>query len=101
MTLPDQQKPLVAKEPFMNIFRELKDIKAEIRILKDREESIKLSLSEGMGDHQYVCNDEGTIILTYKFYKRNFFDIKQFEQDNEKLYNDYIKTSEVRTLRIR
>lgn len=77
---------------------ELRQLKEEIKVLEEREKAVKQSIADKIGNAECICNNEGTVIATYKFQVQQRFNTQLFKQTHQELYDNYLEDKEVRTL---
>jgi predicted phage-related endonuclease len=89
--LPDTVADLIAQ---------LKHVKSELASYKALEDKLKAELCDLIGPNE-TATIGGTVVATWKGYKRDWFDSKRFQSENPDLYNQYVKTTTSRTLRLK
>lgn len=87
-------------EMVRDLIARLKHVKSELSSYKQLEDQLKAELCELIGPHE-TATVEGSVVATWKGYKRDWFDAKKFQAENPDLYNQYVKTTTSRTLRLK
>lgn len=75
------------------------DIAAQIKNLKEAEDTLKASLCQQLGDAEFGTVD-GTVVVSWKTAKRTAFDQKRFEAEHPALAQKFKKTTTYRTFKI-
>lgn len=83
-----------------DLIAQLKHVKSELASYKQMEDRLKAELCELIGPNE-TATINGTVVATWKGYKRDWFDTKKFQAENPGLYEQYLKTSTSRTLRLK
>lgn len=78
----------------------LRHVKNELASYKALEDQLKAELCELIG-HADTAVHNGNVLATWKAQSRRFFDSKRFQLDNPELADQYMKTSSIRTLRLK
>lgn len=78
----------------------LRHVKTELASYKALEDQLKAELCELIGENE-SATIHGKVVATWKGYKRDWFDSKRFQAENPDLYNQYVKTTTSRTLRLK
>lgn len=92
---PVELEPSVAE-----LIAQLKHVKSELASYKALEDKLKAELCDLIGPNDSATIG-GTVVATWKGYKRDWFDSKRFQSENPDLYNQYVKTTTSRTLRLK
>lgn len=92
---PVELAPSVAE-----LIAQLKHVKSELASYKAMEDRLKAELCDLIGPNDSATIN-GAVVATWKGYKRDWFDAKRFQSENPDLYNQYVKTTTSRTLRLK
>ena len=92
---PVELEPSVAE-----LIAQLKHVKSELASYKQLEDKLKAELCDLIGPNE-TATINGAVVATWKGYKRDWFDSKRFQAENPDLYEQYLKTSTSRTLRLK
>jgi predicted phage-related endonuclease len=92
---PVELNPSVAE-----LIAQLKHVKSELSSYKAMEDRLKAELCELIGANE-TATINGTVVATWKGYKRDWFDAKKFQAENPDTYEQYVKTTTSRTLRLK
>lgn len=87
-------------ETVTELITQLKHVKSELAAYKALEDKLKAELCDLIGPNESATIG-GTVVATWKGYKRDWFDSKRFQSENPDLYNQYVKTTTSRTLRLK
>lgn len=83
-----------------DLVNKLRHVKNELTSYKALEDQLKAELCELIG-HADTAVHDGVVLATWKPQSRRFFDSKRFQLDNPELADQYMKTSSIRTLRLK
>jgi len=95
-------KPSVASlDPSVSdLVAQLRHVKSELASYKQMEDRLKAELCELIGENESAAIN-GQVVATWRGYARDWFDAKKFQSENPDLYNQYVKTTKSRTLRLK
>lgn len=81
----------------------LKELKAEEKELKARIKGLSEQVKEFMSDEELseIKNREGVLLCTLKTSIRKSFDSTRFKTEKPKLYEKYLKESEISTFTVK
>ena len=96
------EENFVISSEIMDIYyRDLVEIKKNLRALETEFELVKGTILNYMNDKPYLVNTKGQTLITYKNKSRKIFDSDSFSKEYPELYKKYLtKTSEVKTFKI-
>lgn len=83
-----------------DLIAQLKHVKSELSSYKAMEDKLKAELCELIGANESATIN-GAVVATWKGYKRDWFDSKKFQAENPDIYEQYVKTTTSRTLRLK
>jgi hypothetical protein len=83
-----------------DLVERLRHVKSEVASYKALEDQLKAELCELIG-HADTAVYNGTVLATWKPQSRRFFDTKRFQLENPETAEQYMKTSAIRTLRLK
>lgn len=92
--------PTELHESVAELIAQLKHVKSELSSYKAMEDKLKAELCDLIGPFESATIN-GTVVATWKGYKRDWFDAKKFQAENPDTYNKYVKTTTSRTLRLK
>jgi predicted phage-related endonuclease len=93
-------EPTELDESVADLIAQLKHVKSELASYKALEDKLKAELCDLIGPFESATIN-GNVVATWKGYKRDWFDSKRFQSENPDLYNQYVKTTTSRTLRLK
>lgn len=93
-------EPVELEPSVTELITQLKHVKSELASYKALEDKLKAELCDLIGPNESATIG-GTVVATWKGYKRDWFDSKRFQSENPDLYNQYVKTTTSRTLRLK
>lgn len=79
---------------------ELHFYKSSIRQIESKMALLEDTLKHYIDENEFLLNAKGEKVATYKKYVRETFDKEKFKEKFPELYDDYIKQTPYRTLRI-
>lgn len=92
--------PVELEPSVKELIAQLKHVKSELASYKQLEDRLKAELCDLIGPNE-TATINGTVVATWKGYKRDWFDSKRFQAENPDLYEQYTKTTTSRTLRLK
>lgn len=92
--------PVELEPSVTELIAQLKHVKSELASYKQLEDRLKAELCDLIGPNE-TATINGTVVATWKGYKRDWFDSKRFQAENPDLYEQYTKTTTSRTLRLK
>lgn len=93
--IANNEEPLIAEEAVERAFVMLNDCKKSIKELEAEQKNIEMTIKSYMKSHNTLFNRQGRKIATWSNAKGAVrFDVKKFAKEHEKLYEQYLKTSE-------
>ena len=90
---------IYASEEVFETLDIIKDAEAKIKSLQDLVKSMRVELMKSLRDAEAIVYD-GKPVVSWKSQSRTIFGQKEFKESNPELYNQFLKTSESRVLRI-
>lgn len=93
-------EPVELQPSVASLIAQLKHVKSELASYKAMEDRLKAELCDLIGPNESATIN-GTVVATWKGYKRDWFDAKKFQAENPDTYNKYVKTTTSRTLRLK
>jgi len=94
-------KTMLINDEVSKIVDELRDIRAEVSTLKEREELLKMKLQNIVGDSEILCDDDGIIRVTYKYIVGKRFNSKAFKEAEPTMYARFMEVTKQRKLLIK
>lgn len=92
---------MIINDSMREVVKEISMLREEIRILGEREKLLKNQVGKILGDKEFVCNEDGVEVLTYRKQLQTRLDSERIKKEWPDLYEEYSKTVEVRTLLIK
>ena len=88
------EENLIAQPYTLQLLQELRQLKEERKATEEREKKVKEMLMEmcELENSSAICNEEGTVLATYKKFEQKRFDTELFKETHIDMYNMYIKT---------
>lgn len=90
-------KNFVADKTVTTYLQEVRELKEEIKCLQEREKHLKEKIADIIADSDAICNEEGTLLATYKTIEKTVFDLPTFKKVNPEIYEEFCKHTEIRT----
>lgn len=81
--------PKVCQDTHLRMMRELKEIRENIKALEEQKKYIENCIAAHMLNHEVLCDEEGTIRVTWKYDKSKGFCAQDFKRDHPDLYQKY------------
>ena len=91
---------VIASKNVLSHIWELNHLKEQREMIALKEEKLKASIQEWMGDYSAVKNEDGKTLVTYKPYNKTSFDSTKFKEDHSELYNQYLKQTTCRPFKV-
>jgi predicted phage-related endonuclease len=101
--VPEANNPnaiVIASKDVLSMVWELNHLKEQREMIELKEEKIKASIQEWMGDNATVTNEDGKTLVTYKPYNKTSFDSTKFKEEHAQLYNQYLKQTTCRPFKV-
>lgn len=76
-------------------------LKMQIKAMEEKYKKLTDDIKNAIGEKEELVNQDGLVVATYKKTQVRRFDSKKLKADCEDIYNEYIVTSEQRTLLIK
>lgn len=93
-------KAIEATHEILHFHAELKEVKENIKQLEKREEFIKSQLQVYMQENE-ALQINGALLATWKNSNSSSFDVKTFKESHPELYNQFLRTQEIRRFLIK
>ena len=90
-------KNFIATNTITEYLRDIRQLKEEIKRLQEIEKYLKEEIANLIGDSDAICNEEGTLLATYKYQERLIFNTTQFKKVNPEIYDEFCKVNLTRT----
>ena len=100
MSYPESMSLAVDVTADQHIIYRLREVKDDMKLLADEEESLKAQLADLMREADTATVD-GEIVATWKTQSKTGFDQKAFKADNPDLFSKYTKVSAYRVMRLK
>lgn len=97
---PESMSLVVDITAEQHVVARLREVKADMKLLADEEESLKAQLADLMREAD-TATVNGDVVATWKTQSKTSFDQKTFKQDNPDLFGKYTKTSGYRVMRLK
>lgn len=88
-------KNIEAIPEIVNLHAEMKEIKSSVKQLEAREEKIKADLQSFLKENEAISSN-GAFLATWKNSTASSFDVKSFKELHPILYNEFLRTQEIR-----
>lgn len=93
-------RDLSADETSVTLVDEIKKRNQEIKALEEQNEQAKKALAQTIGSYEALIASTGNLLATWKSQNRTTFDAKAFQQSMPHIYDQFLVTRPLRTLRI-
>ena len=91
---------VIASKDVLSMVWELNHLKEQREMIELKEEKLKTSIQEWMGDYATVKDADGKTLVTYKPYNKTSFDSAKFKEEHSELYNQYLKQTTCRPFKV-